>query len=81
MFLDGMFSFIKKSEKTTEPQIQSLFQYLHFEQYDSDALTQDLDDFIEYKGGICVTSNIYNIHKNSICVELIKTYERNVECM
>eukprot|EP01084_Bolivina_argentea_P307039 530646_1 len=73
--LDEMYSFIDRNKNMTRKQILTLQSFLDDNQYDSDAVQEDLDDFIENE----TTSNIYNEIKDKICLDLMMKYMRIVK--
>lgn len=76
-FLDEMYSYIERNQHIAGIKVESLMQYIYDNQFDSDAVRQDLDGSLE-NGNM---SNIYNIIKNKQCIDLIFSYMTYIECM
>eukprot|EP01084_Bolivina_argentea_P160389 279301_1 len=79
-FLDGMARFIQFNENMTENELYILREYVVENEYDSDAVKQDLSDLYSSNGiyGESELSNIYNKISNKLCIELMVHYIRNI---
>ena len=85
-FLNEMVQFIQRNKNMIDIDVSELREYLVSNEYDSDAVKADLDGFVEPKpnnNGILIskTCNIYNKIKNVECIDLIKSYIRNIQRM
>lgn len=73
-FLDSLYEFILKTEKVSNENIFEFIQYLRDNEYDSNAVFEDLEDLND--------SNIYNdIYQSLIIIDLIKKHKKFIQCM
>ena len=73
-FLDGMYEYMK--QQNTDINLEKIQKYVNENEYDSDALKQDLSDLSSSK-----TSNICNNIGYKVCNDLKANWIRNIECM
>eukprot|EP01084_Bolivina_argentea_P257081 433034_1 len=73
-FLDKLYTFIKENNKSTQQQMESLQQYLNYNEYDTDSVTEDINCWITNEHDeINIKSNIYKHFKHVLGINFLHT--------